>query len=106
MTIGMNAEFEKDVVGSKKATVKFVWRGDDGQPLVGPPPNKKAETLLDQLPRKVKRHFLESELKTADDLIQEYVEYADDIQGGIEEVDSRTRQKLIWLLERLQEEVL
>jgi hypothetical protein len=54
----------------------------------------------------VKRHFLESELKTADDLIQEYVEYADDVQDGIEEVDSRTRQKLIWLLERLQEEIL
>ena len=54
----------------------------------------------------VKRHFLESELKTADDLIQEYVEYADDVQDGIEEVDSRTRHKLIWLLERLQESVL
>ena len=73
---------------------------------VGDPPTGEVKLLMDRLPRKVKRHFLESELKTADDLVQEYVEYADDIQGGIEEVDSRTRQKLIWLLERLQESVL
>ena len=45
------------------------------------------------MPRKVKRHFLECELVTADDLIMEYDEYP-------------TRQKLIWLLERLQESVL
>ncbi len=43
--------------------------------------------------KSVKRHFLESELETADDLIMEYDEYP-------------TRQKLIWLLERLQESVL
>ena len=53
----------------------------------------------------VKRHFLECELKTADGLISDYVEY-------VEEMDicdagaSATRQKLIWLLERLQESVL
>jgi hypothetical protein len=39
-------------------------------------------------------------------LVQEYGRFADDVQDGIEEVDSRTRHKLIWLLERLQEEVL
>ena len=61
----------------------------------------------------VKRHFLECELKTADDLIQEYIEYAGAQQEGNEPLqlnqecrDAATRQKLIWLLERLQEEVL
>ena len=58
-----------------------------------------------KVPWKVKRHFLESELKTADDLIEEYETYArlQMREGG---GDSATRQKLIWLLERLQEEVL
>ena len=53
----------------------------------------------------VKRHFLESELKTADDLIHEYAEYAGDVQATYDS-DPATRHKLIWLLERLQEEVL
>ena len=63
--------------------------------------------------KEVKRHFLASELKTTDDLIQEYVEYAYTLPDGNsplqlsqECMDSATRQKLIWLLERLQEEVL
>ncbi len=59
------------------------------------------------LKKYVKRHFLESELKTADDLIAEYTEYA---EARSEEESasgySATRHKLIWLLERLQEEVL
>ena len=59
----------------------------------------------------VKRHFLESELKTADDLVQEYGEYVDDqfdseTPYGAETRVSAARQKLIWLLERLQESVL
>ena len=72
---------------------------------VGNPPPKGAKSVTDRLPRKVKRHFLECELKTADGLISDYVEY-------VEEMDicdvgaSATRQKLIWLLERLQESVL
>jgi hypothetical protein len=82
------------------AEFKYLIGGDSHNPP------EDSRTVLDRMPRKVKRHFLESELKTADDLIQEYVEYADDVQDGIEEVDSRTRQKLIWLLERLQEEIL
>jgi len=53
----------------------------------------------------VKRNFLECELKTADDLIEEYREFSGpriEREGG----DSVARHKLIWLLERLQEEVL
>jgi len=42
-----------------------------GLPKGGPP--KDAKLLPDRLPRKVKRHFLGSELKTADDLSAEYV---------------------------------
>ena len=54
----------------------------------------------------VKRHFLECELKTADDLIGEYVEYGSmDVDGSRQEVVA-IRLKLIWLLERLQEEIL
>ena len=66
-----------------------------------------------QYVEKVKRHFLESELKTADTLIGEYMEYAYTLPDGNsplqlsqECMDSATRQKLIWLLERLQESVL
>lgn len=72
----------------------------------GPPPSN-AKLLTDRLPRKVKRHFLESELKTANELIYEYVEYAKGVTEWYspEEV-SANRQKLIWLLERLQESVL
>jgi len=51
----------------------------------------------------VKRHFLECELKTADDLIDEYVWY---VRDGREAGDADAYQKLIWLLERLQESVL
>ncbi|KKM18325.1 hypothetical protein LCGC14_1666770 [marine sediment metagenome] len=58
-----------------------------------------------KVPWKVKRHFLESELKTADDLIQEYVEY-NDVQMNYEGGYPTSRLKLIWLLEGLQEEVL
>ena len=53
----------------------------------------------------VKHQFLESELKTADDLIQEYETYAR-LQMAEESGDSAARQKLLWLLERLQESVL
>ena len=53
----------------------------------------------------VKRHFLECELKTADDLIKEYREFSG-LQVECEGGDSAARQKLIWLLERLQESVL
>ena len=73
--------------------------------LLGSPPPRDAELLTERLPRKVKRHFLESELKTADDLIQEYVEY-NDVQMNYEGGCPTSRLKLIWLLERLQEEVL
>ncbi len=53
----------------------------------------------------VKRHFLESELATADDLISEYNSCA--MAAAMRESgDSAKRQKLIWLLERLQESVL
>ena len=57
------------------------------------------------LQRYVKHHFLESELKTADDLIEEYETYAR-VQMREESGHAATRLKLIWLLERLQEEVL
>ena len=59
----------------------------------------------------VKHHFLESELVRADNLIQDYGEYVDDQfdeeapYGAAARVNA-ARQKLIWLLERLQEEVL
>ena len=53
----------------------------------------------------IKRHFLESELKTADDLIEEYETYAR-IQMREEAGHAASRLKLVWLLERLQEEVL
>ena len=56
--------------------------------------------------RPVKRHFLECELKTADDLIEEYKEYAEAQMDGSDGADSAIRLKLIWLLERLQESVL
>ena len=69
---------------------------------VGNPPPKGAKSVTDRLPRKVKRHFLESELATADDLIEEYIEGRD----AIALVGTGIRQKLIWLLERLQESVL
>ena len=56
-----------------------------------------------KVPWKVKHHFLECELKTADDLIDEYVRcFLDGPEGG----EATSRQKLIWLLERLQESVL
>ena len=59
------------------------------------------------LAKEVKRRFLESELKTANELIYEYVEYAKGItEYRSPEENSANRQKLIWLLERLQEEVL
>ncbi len=70
--------------------------------VVGSPPAGEVKLLTDRLPRKVKHHFLESELKTADDLIEEYIEERD----AIALVGTGIRQKLIWLLERLQEEVL
>jgi hypothetical protein len=63
--------------------------------------------LAGQLPRKVKCHFLESELATANDLIREYIDHLCGEQiEGYPEMDSNFRHKLIWLLERLQEEVL
>ncbi|KKK65861.1 hypothetical protein LCGC14_2969860, partial [marine sediment metagenome] len=40
----------------------------------GSPPPRNAKSVTDRLPRKVKRHFLESELKTANDLAREYVD--------------------------------
>ena len=81
---------------------------------IGPPPNKKAKTLTDRLPRKVKHHFLECELKTANDLVREYAalvsehtcEECDSDMDVVEEDTPQNRQKLIWLLERLQESVL
>ena len=77
------------------------YRSRDADLKVGSPPTRDAKLLTDRLPRKVKRHFLECELKTATDLIVEYnMEYA------YSSDDSAVRQKLIWLLERLQEEVL
>ena len=74
----------------KEPKLSETW-GSTGQ-MIGP---------LARSAKSVKRHFLESELKTADDLIVEYMEY------GTGDMDhSLSRQKLIWLLERLQEEVL
>ena len=65
-------------------------------------------------PWKVKRHFLESELATADDLVREYTDLVsehtcEECGHGVDVVEESTplnRQKLIWLLERLQESVL
>ena len=62
----------------------------------------------------VKRHFLESELVTADDLAREYVDAVsrhtcEECGSDVDVVEDDTplnRQKLIWLLERLQEEIL
>ena len=74
---------------------------------LGHPPDRDVKLVTDRLPRKVKRHFLECELVTADNLIREYVDHLCDEQiEGYPEVDSNFRHKLIWLLERLQEEVL
>ncbi len=60
-----------------------------------------SRAVMARLPQTVKRHFLESELKTADDLIVEYMDYG---TGDMEH--SASRLKLVWLLERLQESVL
>jgi len=73
--------------------------------VVGSPPAGEVKLLMDRLPRKVKRHFLESELKTANDLIDEFWEHSG-LQLENEGMDSFARHKLIWLLERLQESVL
>ena len=64
--------------------------------------------------KKVKRHFLESELATADDLAREYVDSVsehtcEECGSSVDVIEDSTplnRQKLIWLLERLQESVL
>ncbi|KKM95487.1 hypothetical protein LCGC14_1187620 [marine sediment metagenome] len=64
--------------------------------------------------KKVKRHFLESELATADDLVRDYADTViehtcEECGSSVDVVEDDTplnRQKLIWLLERLQEEVL
>ena len=81
---------------------------------VGNPPPKGAKSVTDRLPRKVKRHFLESELATVDDLVREYADLVtehtcEECGHGMDVVEDSTplnRQKLIWLLERLQESVL
>ena len=80
---------------------------------IGEPPDN-TESVLDRLPRKGKRHVLESELSTAEDLAREYVDSVsehtcEECGSGADVVEDDTplnRQKLIWLLERLQEEIL
>ena len=74
--------------------------------ILGPRVNAPITGLDRPHEANVKRHFLECELKTADDLIQEYKEYAEAQLDGSDGADSAIRLKLIWLLERLQESVL
>ena len=73
--------------------------------ILGPRVNAPITGLDRPHEANVKHHFLECELRTADDLIQEYKTYAR-MQMQVESGDAATRQKLIWLLERLQEEML
>ncbi|KKL46097.1 hypothetical protein LCGC14_2349030 [marine sediment metagenome] len=71
--------------------------------ILGPRVNAPITGLDRPHEANVKHHFLECELKTADDLIDEYVWY---VRDGREAGDADAYQKLIWLLERLQESVL
>jgi len=80
----------------------IVRRYEEAREIIFGPRTNAPLTGMDRIHEaNVKRHFLESELKTADDLIVEYMEH-----GTGDMNHSASRQKLIWLLERLQEEVL